>query len=123
MMERTFVILGALSAFFGVAAGAFGAHGLKRVLGADMLAVFEVGVRYQLIHALALVAVAWVQSRWPSALITASGWLFVIGTILFSGSLYALSVSGIRGLGLITPFGGVAFLAGWACMAWGVWKA
>ena len=88
-----------------------------------MLAVFDVGVRYQLVHALALVMVAWVQSRWPSALITASGWLFVVGTILFSGSLYALSVSGIRGLGLITPFGGVAFLAGWACMAWGVWKA
>jgi uncharacterized membrane protein YgdD (TMEM256/DUF423 family) len=123
MMEKTFVILGALSAFIGVAAGAFGAHGLKRVLGADMLAVFDVGVRYQLVHALALVAVAWVQSRWPSTLITASGWLFVIGTILFSGSLYALSVSGMRGLGLITPFGGVAFLVGWACMAWGVWKA
>ncbi len=122
-MERTFVILGALSAFIGVAAGAFGAHGLKRTLGTDMLAVFDVGVRYQLVHALALVMVAWVQSRWPSALITASGWLFVVGTILFSGSLYALSVSGIRGLGLITPFGGVAFLAGWACMAWGVWKA
>jgi uncharacterized membrane protein YgdD (TMEM256/DUF423 family) len=123
MMEKTFVILGALSAFIGVAAGAFGAHGLKPVLGADMLAVFDVGVRYQLVHALALVAVAWVQSRWPSTLITASGWLFVIGTILFSGSLYALSVSGMRGLGLITPFGGVAFLVGWACMAWGVWKA
>jgi uncharacterized membrane protein YgdD (TMEM256/DUF423 family) len=123
MMEKTFVILGALSAFIGVAAGAFGAHGLKRVLGSDMLSVFDVGVRYQLVHALALVAVAWVQSRWPSTLITASGWLFVIGTILFSGSLYALSVSGMRGLGLITPFGGVAFLVGWACMAWGVWKA
>jgi uncharacterized membrane protein YgdD (TMEM256/DUF423 family) len=123
MMERTFVVLGAGSAFIAVAAGAFGAHGLKGTLGADMLAVFEVGVRYQMVHALALIAVAWLQSRWPSALVTASGWLFVIGTVLFSGSLYMLSVSGVRGLGAITPFGGVAFLAGWACMAWGVWKA
>ncbi len=122
-MERVFFVLGALSAFIAVAAGAFGAHGLKSRMSAEMLSVFEVGVRYQMYHALALIAVAWVQAKYPSSIVTTGGWFFVIGTILFSGSLYLLSVSAVRWLGAITPLGGLAFLAGWVCIAWGAWRA
>lgn len=122
-MERMFFVVGALSAFMGVAAGAFGAHGLKSHLSAEMLSVFEVGVRYQMYHAFALIAAAWAQAKWPSVLVTTGGWLFVVGTILFSGSLYLLSVTGIRWLGMITPLGGLAFLAGWICLAWSVRNA
>jgi uncharacterized membrane protein YgdD (TMEM256/DUF423 family) len=122
MTDKLFFILGSLSAGHGVALGAFGAHALKARLAPEMLAVYEVGVRYQLMHALALLAVAWATTRWPCAWVSASGWLFVAGTLLFSGSLYALALSGVRGLGAITPIGGVAWLAGWACLAWGVWR-
>ncbi len=123
-MERTFFTLGALSALVGVAAGAFGAHGLKSRLDAEMLSVFEVGVRYQMYHAFALVIAAWAATRWPGQqpLITASGWLFVAGTLLFSGSLYLLSLTGLRWLGAVTPLGGLAFLAGWLCLAWASWR-
>lgn len=120
--ERLFFVLGALSACIGVALGAFAAHGLKSRLGADLLATFEVGVRYQMFHALGLLAVAWAHSRWPGPFIVASGWLLVAGTLLFSGSLYLLALSGARWLGPITPLGGLAFLAGWLCLAWGAWK-
>jgi uncharacterized membrane protein YgdD (TMEM256/DUF423 family) len=112
------LILGALSGFISVAAGAFGAHALKARLSADLVAVFETGARYQMFHALALVAVAWAVSRWPGSSAALAGWLFVAGTVLFSGSLYALSLSGVRTLGAITPIGGVAFLAGWLALAW-----
>ena len=122
-MERVFLVLGALSACIGVAAGAFGAHGLKSRMSAEMLSVFEVGVRYQMYHAFALMGAAWAQAKWPSSIVTAGGWLFAIGTVLFSGSLYLLSVSGVRWLGAITPLVGVAFLAGWVCLGWGAWKA
>jgi uncharacterized membrane protein YgdD (TMEM256/DUF423 family) len=121
-MDRIFFALGALSAFVGVAAGAFGAHGLKGRLDADALAIFETGARYQMYHAFALVAAAWAVGRWPGTAASASGWLFVVGTLLFSGSLYALGLSGVRWLGAITPFGGVAFLAGWLCLAWAAWR-
>lgn len=121
-MDRLFFVLGSVSAGLGVAFGAFGAHALKARLAPDLLAIYEVGVRYQLVHALALLAVAWAGTRWPSSAVTASGWLFVAGTLLFSGSLYALSLSGMRWLGAITPIGGVAWLAGWACLAWGAWR-
>jgi uncharacterized membrane protein YgdD (TMEM256/DUF423 family) len=121
-MDRLFFTIGSLLAFLGVALGAFGAHGLRNRLSADLLATFEVGVRYQMYHALALLAVAWAHSRWPGPLLTASGWLFVAGTIVFSGSLYALSLSGMRWLGAITPLGGLAFLAGWLCLAWAAWR-
>ena len=117
-MDRIFVIFGALSAFIGIAAGAFGAHGLKSRLSAEMLSVFEVGVRYQMYHAFALIAAAWMQSKWPSPLITSGGWLFVIGTVLFSGSLYLMSLSGTSWLGAITPLGGLSFLAGWDWFLW-----
>ncbi len=116
-MSRRFLALGALSAGMAVALGAFAAHALKARLEAQLLAAFEVGVRYQMYHALALVAVGLLAERRPSRLLGASGALFLAGTVLFSGSLYALSLTGIRGLGAITPFGGVAFLAGWLCLA------
>ncbi len=121
-MDRLFFALGCVSGFLGVGLGAFAAHGLRSRLDAQMLAVFEVGVRYQMYHAFALLAVAWAQTRWPGTLTTASGWLFVAGTLVFSGSLYALSLSGLRWLGAITPIGGLLFLAGWACLAWAAWK-
>ena len=122
-VERLFFGLGAASAFIAVALGAFAAHGLKARLGADLLATFEVGVRYHMFHALALLAVAWACTRWPGAPVVAAGWLFVAGTLLFSGSLYALALTGLRGLGIIAPFGGLALLAGWACLAWAVIRA
>lgn len=88
-----------------------------------MLAVFETAARYQMYHALALFAVAWAYTRWPGPLVTTSGSLFVIGTLLFSGSLYLLTLSGVKWLGAITPLGGVAFIAGWLCLAWAAFKA
>jgi uncharacterized membrane protein YgdD (TMEM256/DUF423 family) len=121
-MDRLFFAIGSLSAFVGVALGAFAAHALRSRLDAGPLATFEVGVRYQMYHALALLAVGWACSRWPGAFVIASGWLFIAGTLLFSGSLYALSLSGARWLGAITPLGGLAFLAGWLCLAWAAWK-
>jgi uncharacterized membrane protein YgdD (TMEM256/DUF423 family) len=116
-MERTFWRLGGIFAFLGVAAGAFGAHALRSRVPADLLAVFETGARYQMYHALALLAVAWAAARWPGPLPQWAGWLFVVGTVLFSGSLYALALSGTRWLGAITPLGGAALLAGWICLA------
>lgn len=118
-MDRLFFGLGALSAFISVAAGAFGAHALRQRLEPDLLAVFETGARYQMYHALALLAVAWAATRWPGTLMTWAGWLFVLGTVLFSGSLYVLALSGIRWLGAITPLGGLAFLVGWLCLMLG----
>lgn len=114
---RLFVGLGAASAGIGVAAGAFGAHGLSSRLEPRMLEVFEVGVRYQMYHALALLAVGLVLGRSASGALTFAGYSFLVGTLLFSGSLYALSLSGISKLGAITPIGGLAFLAGWAAFA------
>ncbi|HET7197825.1 MAG TPA: DUF423 domain-containing protein [Burkholderiales bacterium] len=120
-MERAFFLIGSVSALIGVALGAFAAHGLKARLPPELLAIFEVGVRYQMYHALALLGVAWAYTRWPGPLVLAAGWLFVAGTLLFSGSLYGLSLSGVRWLGAVAPFGGVALLAGWACLAAAAW--
>ena len=122
-MDRLFFLIGALSAFVGVAAGAFGAHGLKSRLSEELLAIFETGVRYQMYHAFALFAAAWAHTRWPGTLATASGWLFLAGTLIFSGSLYVLSLTGQRWLGAVTPIGGLAFLAGWLCLAAACWKS
>jgi uncharacterized membrane protein YgdD (TMEM256/DUF423 family) len=116
-MERIFVVLGALSGAISVGAGAFGAHALRERLEPRMLEVFETAARYQMYHALALFAVAWMASRAPGGLTSWSGWLFVAGTLLFSGSLYAMTFTGIRALGAITPLGGVCFSAGWVCLA------
>jgi uncharacterized membrane protein YgdD (TMEM256/DUF423 family) len=122
-MERMFCVLGALSAGLAVAAGAFGAHGLKARVSPEMLAVFETGARYQMYHALALLAVAWAVGRWPTAGVESAGWLFVAGTLLFSGSLYLLALGAPRWLGAVTPLGGLCFLAGWAFLGWRVLRA
>jgi uncharacterized membrane protein YgdD (TMEM256/DUF423 family) len=121
-VDRNLFMIGAVLGAIGVAAGAFGAHGLKGRLTPEMLAVFETGVRYHLIHALGLLAVAWAATRWASASIRVAGWLFAVGILLFSGSLYVLCLTGIRGFGAITPIGGVAFIAGWLLLAWGAWR-
>jgi uncharacterized membrane protein YgdD (TMEM256/DUF423 family) len=115
-MDRLFFALGAASALISVGAGAFGAHALKARLSPDLLDVFETAARYQMYHALGLFAAAWAVTRWPGPWAVRAGWLFVAGTLLFSGSLYALALSGVRWLGAVTPFGGAAFLAGWVCL-------
>ncbi len=115
--ERTFIGLGAMSAFVAVAAGAFGAHGLRDTLTPDRLAVFETAARYQMYHALALLAVGLLSTRRRGRGAPAAGWLFLLGTVLFSGSLYVLALSGVRWWGAVTPFGGVAWLLGWALLA------
>ena len=116
-MDRVFFLLGALSGLLSVAAGAFGAHALRHRLSPEYLTVFETAARYQMYHALALLAAAWGASRWPGALPSWAGWCFVAGTVLFSGSLYALALTGTRWLGAITPLGGVALMVGWICLA------
>ena len=116
-MQRLFLMIGALSGAIGVAAGAFGAHALRDKVEPRLLEVFETGARYQMYHALVLVAVGIVADRWPSRLLAAAGWLFVAGTLFFTGSLYAMTFTGIRALGAITPIGGVCFIAGWICLA------
>jgi len=117
-MANAFLLVGSLVGFLGVAAGAFGAHGLRSRLSPDMLAVFETAVRYQMYHVFALLITAVVIGRVGDArLLTIAGWSFITGMVLFSGSLYALALTGISGLGAITPLGGLAFLVGWACLA------
>jgi len=118
-MSRRFVFLGAVFALLGVAGGAFGAHSLKAILSPEMLVVFETGIRYQMYHALALLFVGSAGDRCSSPHVRRAGWLFVAGIALFSGSLYALSLSGVRWLGAVTPLGGAAFIAGWAFLALG----
>jgi uncharacterized membrane protein YgdD (TMEM256/DUF423 family) len=118
-MDRLFIRLGAVAGFVGVALGAFGAHALRARLSAEHLSVFETGVRYQLVHALALVLVGFLIGRRPERLTTVAGWLFTAGIVLFSGSLYILSITGTTAVGMVTPVGGLCFLAGWACLALG----
>jgi uncharacterized membrane protein YgdD (TMEM256/DUF423 family) len=108
---------GAIAAGVAVALGAFGAHGLKSRVGTEDLAIFETGVRYHLIHALALLAVAWAVDRWPGALANTAGWAFLAGIAVFSGSLYLLVLTGNRWLGAVTPIGGLSFLLGWLALA------
>ena len=122
-VSSLFLILGSAGAFLAVALGAFGAHALKQSLPPDMLAVFETAVRYQMYHSFALLVVGWALDRFHLQLFTIAGWLFVAGIVLFSGSLYALALTGIRWLGAITPFGGLAFLAGWLVLAIGFWTS
>ncbi len=117
-MDQLFFILGSLSGGLAVALGAFGAHALRARLTPDLLTTFETGVRYQMYHALALLAVAAAITRWSASnLPNVAGWLFVAGTVLFSGSLYLLCFTHKRWLGAVTPFGGLAFIAGWVCLA------
>src|SRR5262249_19584556 len=121
LMGRLFAGLAALAAFSAGALGAFAGPAPRGRLGAAALATFEIGARYQMYHALALIAVAVAQARWPG--VGPAGWLFVLGIVLFSGSLYGLALGGPRWLGAVTPLGGVAFLAGWAWLAWLAWAA
>src|SRR5262245_46341391 len=116
-MDRTFLLLGAIFGFLAVGLGAFGAHGLRGRISPEMLAVFETGVRYHMYHALALILTSVLMARISGWLVTTAGWCFVGGILLFSGSLYALALSGVTIFGAITPLGGLAFLAGWACLA------
>jgi uncharacterized membrane protein YgdD (TMEM256/DUF423 family) len=122
-MDRYFFAIGALSALLAVAAGAFGAHALKGRLDPELLVTFEVGVRYQMYHAFGLFACAWAYTRLPTSTVAWAGWLFVVGTLVFSGSLYALCLTGAKWLGAVTPLGGLAFIAGWAALAWTAWTA
>ncbi|MCY1398045.1 hypothetical protein D9M71_130710 [compost metagenome] len=122
-MPRLFVLLAALYGFTGVALGAFAAHGLRGRLSPEYLAVFHTGVLYQLVHALALLGVGVLALRWHSRLLGAAGSLFAVGILLFSGSLYLLTLSGVGKLGMVTPLGGTCFLAGWLCLGIGAWSA
>lgn len=116
-MDRIWLALGALNGFLSVALGAFAAHGLRSRVAAELLPTFETGARYHMYHALGLIAVGLVALHRPSGLLNASGWAMMVGIVLFSGSLYALTLSGVRALGAITPFGGVAFLVAWVLFA------
>ena len=121
-MARIFLMVGSLLAFLGVALGAFAAHFLKNFLSPVMLETFEVGVRYQMIHAFGIFVVAWACSYWNSEAFAPAGWLFLFGIILFSGSLYGLSLGGMKWLGAITPIGGLLFLCGWVYVFWTAWR-
>lgn len=122
-MLKVFVALGSIMAFLGVAVGAFGAHSLKHVLTGKWAGVYETGVHYHLIHALGLILIGILAEKFPGALMNWAGWLLFVGIILFSGSLYALSITKINVIGAITPVGGVAFLVGWALVVIAVIKA
>lgn len=118
-MTNLFLSLAAVSGFLAVAIGAFGAHGLESVLNADSMRTYQTGVQYHFYHTMALLGVGLLAMQIePSRLLTIAGWAFVVGIVLFSGSLYILSISGIRWLGAITPLGGLAFLIGWGCLFW-----
>jgi uncharacterized membrane protein YgdD (TMEM256/DUF423 family) len=121
-MDRLFFSLGAASGALGVAAGAFGAHALKARLAPDLLAVFDTAARYQMMHALALLAAAWAVTRWPGLAARVAGLCFAAGTLLFCGSLYLMVATGARALGAITPLGGVLFIAGWIALLAAPWQ-
>lgn len=121
-LTRTFTLLGAIFAFFGVALGAFGVHALQSTLTANGHATtYETAVQYQMIHALALFAAAWASEKWPGCWTRWAGYLFAVGIVIFSGSLYILAIFDVRVMGAVTPLGGLAFLAGWACLGWSAW--
>jgi uncharacterized membrane protein YgdD (TMEM256/DUF423 family) len=120
---KLFIILGSLNALIGVGLGAFGAHGLKSKVAPDMLTVWETAVQYHLVHALGLIMIGILCQLMPEAsLVRTSGWLLLAGIVMFSGSLYALVLTGTKLLGIITPIGGVAFLVGWLLLALSAWR-
>ncbi|AIS10497.1 putative regulator [Pseudomonas chlororaphis subsp. aurantiaca] len=121
-MLRGFLMLAAFFGFTGVALGAFAAHGLKNRLSAEYLAIFHTGVTYQLVHTLALLGVALLATQIPGRLVTWAGASFAIGILLFSGSLYLLTLTGFGKLGIVTPFGGLAFLVGWFLLGLAAWR-
>jgi uncharacterized membrane protein YgdD (TMEM256/DUF423 family) len=114
---KLFVMIASILGATSVGAGAFGAHALREKLEPRMLEVWQTAAQYQMVHALALLAVAWIIHQAPSRPATAAGWAFIAGVALFSGSLYAMALSGVRVLGMITPLGGLAFIIGWLCLA------
>ena len=116
-MERIWLMAGAILGATSVMVGAFGAHGLKNKVPADLLAVFETGAKYQMYHALALVLVGVLWARYAGTSLSLAGWSFLFGTLVFSGSLYVLTLTGLRWLGAITPIGGVALILGWIALA------
>ncbi len=122
MNDRHIVVIAALTLMVGVGAGAFGAHGLKAMLSADMLAIWQTAVLYQMIHGLGLLGIAALAQRLPHRRLIAAGIVMFAGTVIFSGSLYILALTGIRGLGAITPIGGVAFIVAWAMLALTAWR-
>ena len=123
MTARLALVLACVLLFAGVAAGAFGAHALKARLAPDQLGVWQTAVQYHAWHGLGLLATGLLLLHKPdSAALGIAAWLFVAGIALFSGSLYALALTGVRGLGAVTPIGGVAFLGAWAAMAWAAWR-
>lgn len=122
IIAKLFLSLGAISGALGVIIGAFGAHGLKAKLSPDMLTVYQTGVQYHFYHTFALLAVGLLALKFQSGLLTSSGWSFLIGIIIFSGSLYTLSITGISKLGAITPIGGLFFIIGWVMLAVAVVK-
>jgi uncharacterized membrane protein YgdD (TMEM256/DUF423 family) len=117
-MERRIFAVGSVLAGLSVVFGAFGAHALKASLSPQLLGTFETGVRYQMYHGLGLLALAWAISRWPERRLVPAAWLLLAGTVVFSGSLYLLVLTGARWFGAITPFGGVALISGWSLVAW-----
>jgi uncharacterized membrane protein YgdD (TMEM256/DUF423 family) len=121
--DRLFATLGAVFMAVGVGLGAFGAHALKARLSVGDLAIFETGVRYQLLHALGLFAVAWASTRYSTVWVASAGWLLTVGIIVFSGSLYALVLTNTRWLGAVTPIGGLAFILGWLALAGGIYRS
>ena len=123
-MDRFFIAVASVIMLLGVATGAFGAHGLSDYFEqhSELRSSFETALRYLFIHGLALLAVAWVTTRWPGTFINLAGYLFIAGIVIFSGSLFILSLTGIRWLGAITPIGGVAFLAGWLLLLISAWR-
>lgn len=123
-MTQIFISIAAILGGLSVASGAFASHALREKISERSLEIFETGARYQMYHALALLLVALLLSRTetPPFTLVASGWLFIIGVAIFSGSLYALSITGIKILGAITPLGGAAFLAGWGALAVAAWS-
>ncbi|WP_144639520.1 DUF423 domain-containing protein [Bordetella genomosp. 13] len=123
MTDRHLVVLAALNMIAAVGAGAFGAHGLRAALSQDLLAVWQTGVLYHLVHALGLFVVALLLARYGSPLLSTAGLVMFVGIVLFCGSLYVLALTGTRWLGAVTPLGGVAFLAAWAMVAWSAWRA
>jgi uncharacterized membrane protein YgdD (TMEM256/DUF423 family) len=123
MRARTALVIGAIAMFAAVALGAFGAHALRGQLTPDLARVWQTAVQYHAWHALALLGVGLLLLNRPD--LQRAGWaggLFAAGIVLFSGSLYLLALTGIRGLGAVTPVGGLAFLAGWALLAWAIWR-
>ena len=112
-MTRLFFAIGSLAALLAVAAGAFAAHALEARLAGERMEWWQLAARYQMYHALALLAAAWATTRWPGALTTAAGWLFLAGILVFSGSLYAMALGAPRWFGAITPIGGLALMVGW----------